>query len=49
VGLIAGQVLASLALDALLAGPGGKSLTPASVLGAGLVLAGAILVVLARR
>lgn len=49
VGLIAGQVLASIALDAMLAGPGNRALTPAGLLGAALVLAGAVVVVLARR
>jgi transporter family-2 protein len=49
IGLIAGQVLASIALDAMQAGPGSRPLSPASVLGAALVAAGAIVVVLARR
>jgi bacterial/archaeal transporter family-2 protein len=49
VGLIAGQVLASVALDAMQIGPGSRPLSVAGVIGAVLVAAGAILVVLARR
>jgi transporter family-2 protein len=49
VGLIAGQVLASLVMDALQIGPGSRQPSIAGVLGAVLVAAGAILVVLARR
>jgi uncharacterized membrane protein YdcZ (DUF606 family) len=49
IGLIAGQVLASIALDALQVGPTSRPLTASSVLGAALVAAGAMLLVLARR
>ena len=49
VGLIAGQVLAAVALDALQIGPGSRPLSMTGVIGAALVAAGAILVVLARR
>jgi len=49
VGLIAGQVLASLVMDALQIGPGSRQPSIAGALGAVLVAAGAILVVLARR
>jgi transporter family-2 protein len=49
VGLIAGQVLASIALDAMQVGPGSKPMSASSLLGAGLVVAGAVLVVLSRR
>ena len=49
VGLIAGQVLASVVLDAMHVGPGARPLSATGVLGAALVAAGAILVVLARR
>ena len=49
VGLIAGQVLAAVALDALQIGPGSRPLSLIGVIGAALVATGAILVVLARR
>ncbi|HTT09320.1 MAG TPA: DMT family transporter [Burkholderiaceae bacterium] len=49
VGLIAGQVLAAVALDALQIGPGSRQLSAAGVLGALLVAAGAALFVFARR
>ncbi|HUL68496.1 MAG TPA: DMT family transporter [Burkholderiaceae bacterium] len=49
IGLIAGQVLAALALDAIQIGPGSRPISLASVIGGLLVAAGAILVVLARR
>jgi transporter family-2 protein len=49
VGLIAGQVLASLALDAMRIGPGSRPPGLLGVTGAALVAAGAILVVLSRR
>jgi len=49
VGLIAGQVLAAIALDALQIGPGSRPLSLTGAIGAALVAAGAILVVLARR
>lgn len=49
IGLIAGQVLASITLDALRIGPGSRELSPASVIGAALVAAGAVVLVTARR
>lgn len=49
VGLIAGQVLASVVLDALQIGPGSRQPTAVSVIGAVLVTVGAALFVLARR
>jgi transporter family-2 protein len=49
VGLIAGQVLAAVALDAMQLGPGSRPLSAASVIGALLVTAGAVVFVLARR
>lgn len=49
IGLIAGQVLAALALDAMQIGPGSRPISPASTIGALLVAAGAIVFVLARR
>jgi len=49
VGLIAGQVLASVVLDAMQIGAGSRPLSATSVIGAVLVAAGATLVVLARR
>ena len=49
VGLIAGQVLAAIALDALQIGLGSRPLSLTGAIGAALVAAGAILVVLARR
>ena len=49
VGLIAGQVLAAVALDAVRVGPTSRPLSAASVIGALLVAAGAAVFVLARR
>lgn len=49
IGLIAGQVLASLVLDALLIGPGSRQPAPLGIVGAALVALGAILVGLSRR
>jgi len=49
IGLIAGQVLAALALDALQVGPGSRPLSIGGLLGALMVAGGAMLVVLARR
>jgi transporter family-2 protein len=49
IGLIAGQVLAALALDALQVGPGSRPLSIEAVIGALMVAGGAMLVVLARR
>jgi transporter family-2 protein len=49
IGLIAGQVIAAVILDAMQIGPSSRPLSPLSALGAALVAAGAILFVLARR
>lgn len=49
IGLIAGQILAAIALDALQVGPSSRPLSLAGVLGALLVAAGAVIVVLSRR
>ena len=49
IGLIAGQVLAALLLDALQIGPSSRPISPMSALGAALVAAGAIVFVVARR
>ena len=49
VGLIAGQILAAIALDVLQVGPSSRPLSTAGIIGALLVAAGAALVVLSRR
>jgi len=49
IGLIAGQILASIALDAMHVGPASRPVSSLSVIGAVLVATGAVLFVVARR
>jgi bacterial/archaeal transporter family-2 protein len=49
IGLIAGQILAAIALDVLQVGPTSRPLSLAGVLGAVMVAAGATIVVMSRR